>query len=48
MTLTDLLLELLFYCKGLSLLKRLAEIELNNLQKWIKLNRLTINFDTKK
>ena len=34
--------------KNFNLLERLAEIELDRLQKWINANKLTINFDPKK
>ena len=34
--------------KDFNSLERLAEIELNKLQKWINANKLTINFDPKK
>ena len=34
--------------KDFNSLERLAEIELNQLQKWINANKLTINFDPKK
>ena len=34
--------------RDFSSLERLAEIELNKLQKWINANKLTINFDPKK
>ena len=38
---------LLLSLMSFNLLERLAETELNKLQKWINANKLTINFDPK-